>query len=935
MTDFDQISSFKNQHRMLLPTIMKQFLLCGFLFFVIQVAAQQNISLAGSWKVRLDKEDRGVREQWFLKDEGQTIQLPGTLDDAGIGEKLSFDTTHINKDVLIKLTRKNAYVGAAWYTRKITIPSGWKQKNIRLYLERVLWKTNVWVDGNEIGTEESLSAPHTFDITRYATPGTHTLTIRIDNRKQHEISYLDMAHAYTDGTQIIWNGLIGVLELQAKEKVHLNSLQIFPDITQKSAHLTMSIDNNMSASQKALIVTKVYQKGRKTPVASQTKNVIINKGQVKHEVTISLGDKALLWDEFNPNLYTVVVTVGVSGKKSMDSISADFGLREISKQNHSLFVNSRPIFLRGTLECNIFPLTGHPPMQHDGWIKVFQTAKNYGLNHIRFHSWCPPKAAFEVADSMGFYLQVELPLWSLEVGKDKNTLVFLEKEAQRIIQEYGNHPSFCLWSMGNELQGDFEWLSGMVQKLKRLDKRHLYTTTTFTFQKDHGRWPEPNDDFYIAQYTKNGWVRGQGVFNTHPPDFEKDYATAIKGLPVPLITHEMGQYSVYPRMDEIQKYTGVLDPLNFKAIRHDLRKKQMLHLADSFTLASGIFAANLYKEEIERALKTKGINGFQLLDLHDFPGQGTALVGILDAFWDSKQLITPEQHRMYCSEIVPLIRYPKAVYTNAEIFHAAVEIANYSSYSFNKHTVQCTIKANSTEVYKKEWIPDTINIGSGNAVGNLSFSLKDFKSATQLTIEVSVKGTSYKNQWRIWVYPQDVNLQSSTVHFTRSVEDALKMLEEGKKVLLNPDTSAIKGVQGRFASVFWSPIHFPDQPGTMGILCNPKHPALQQFPTAFYSDWQWWDLITSSKTMVIDSLPVMTPIVRVIDNFFKNRKMANILEARLGKGQLVLTSLNIADNLDQRPAARQLRYSLQQYMEGADFQPTSLLTREELQTLLK
>src|SRR5690606_25216923 len=304
-----------------------------------------------------------------------------------------------------------------------------------------------------------------------------------------------------------------------------------------------------------------------------------------------------------------------------------------------IYINGQQAFFRGTLECNIFPLTGHPPMDRQGWYKVFQTAKQYGLNHIRFHSWCPPEAAFEAADELGVYLQVELPLWSLVVGEDENTCRFLEEEAIRISEAYGNHPSFCLWALGNELQGDFGWMTRLRDQLKAMDDRPLYTTTTFTFQKGHGTWPEQGDEYFITQYTDKGWVRGQGIFNTYPPNFSTDYTKAIDSLPTPLITHEIGQYAMYPNPNEIEKYTGVLDPLTIKAIRHDLQKKGLLHLAPSFTMASGKFSANLYKEEIERALKTKGISGFQLLDLHDFPGQGTALVGILDAFWDSKGLV--------------------------------------------------------------------------------------------------------------------------------------------------------------------------------------------------------------------------------------------------------------------------------------------------------
>lgn len=911
-------------------------LIIGCLLLTSFIYAQQTISLQGQWYVKLDKEDVGIKEEWYkLEKFGNPILLPGTLDDAGIGEKIPMDTTQMNKEVLIKLTRKHAYIGPAWYTRKITIPVGWKQKNIQLYLERVLWKTQVWIDGKEIGSEESLSVPHVFDISDYAKPGTHILTIRIDNRKQHEITFQNMGHAYTDGTQIIWNGIIGALELQAREKVYIHSLQVFSDIKKKTIEVNTLVKNTLPVDQRGILTVRVYRKGGAL-IATKRESVLINKASSEHLLNVSLGDGAALWDEFNPQLYTVVAHLQLSGRQTATEFATDFGLRAISKDAQHIYVNGRPTFLRGTLECNIFPLTGYPPMTQDGWLKVFQTARNYGLNHIRFHSWCPPKAAFEVADSMGFYLQIELPFWSLEVGKYPETLRFLEEEAQRIIQQYGNHPSFCLWSMGNELQGDFDWLTGMVTKLKKQDPRHLYTSTTFTFQKDHGRWPEPVDDYFITQYTKNGWVRGQGIFNTHSPDFTKDYIDAVKGLPVPLITHEIGQYSVYPRLGEIEKYTGVLDPLNFKTIRHDLRKKQLLHLADSFTLASGIFSANLYKEEIERALKTKGISGFQLLDLHDFPGQGTALVGILDAFWDSKQLITPERHRMYCSSVVPLIRYPKAIYSNNEIFEALAEIANYSASSLTNTVVQCVIKnADGKVVYRTQWHASKIDIGSGNEVGRISFPLNQLSEATQLSIELSIEGTAYKNQWNVWVYPNSVALNDADVFFTRSVSDALKMLEEGKKVLLNPDTSTLKGVQGRFATVFWSPVHFPDQPGTMGILCNPKHPALKYFPTDFYCDWQWWDLITSSKTMIIDNLPEITPVVRVIDNFFKNRKMANVIEAKVGEGSLLLTSLNIADKLEERPAARQLRYSLQKYMQSKAFNPSVSITVDDLRVLVK
>jgi hypothetical protein len=905
------------------------------LFWSFHLSAQKTISLAGEWQVRLDSLNAGLDQQWYNQPLGKAIRLPGTLDDAGLGNRPTLTADKLGKEILLKLTRKHAYIGAAWYCKEIVIPQSWKSKQIELYLERVIWKTRVWVDGKEIGSEESLSAPQRFYLNALIKPGRHLLVIRIDNSKQYDITHRDMAHAYTDGTQIIWNGVIGQLQLTAKDALYIDHVQTNPDVTTQSVTITPTLQNSLQQAVNATLDIQVLDKNKRT-VATQKEQVTIGAGASKKEMKLALGKNVQLWDEFHPNLYTVNVVLTAQKPAVKDSAATTFGMREVTNNNGLLQVNGKRIFLRGTLECNIFPLTGHPPMEKKGWLKVFRTARAYGLNHVRFHSWCPPKAAFDVADSMGFYLQVELPLWSTNVGEDKNTNRFLQEEAARISREYGNHPSFIFWSLGNELQGDFQWLGSLLKQLKTADNRHLYTTTTFTFQKGHGAWPEPGDDFFITQYTKKGWVRGQGIFNKYPPNFSTDYSQAIDSLPVPLITHEIGQYSVYPDLKEIKKYTGVLDPLNFKAIQNDLARKGMLDMAPSYTAASGKFSANLYKEEIERALKTKGASGFQLLDLHDFPGQGTALVGMLDAFWDSKGLVTPSTHRMYCAEVVPLLRFQKATYTNTESLDAAAEVANFSSSVLKGVVPVYTV----TDQKGKKWFRGRLNaqdIPIGNAIelGKISLDLHSITEAAQLTIELRLQGTSYKNKWTFWVYPAKLKETGNGVVFTTSVKEALQWLEQGKRVLLNPDTAHIKGVEGRFAPVFWSPVHFPNQPGTMGILCNPQHAALQQFPTDFYSNWQWWDLITSSKTMVLDSLPAVTPIVTVIDNFFKNRRMANVIEVKAGKGKLIFSAIDLSHNLDKRPAARQLRYSLEQYMGSNTFNPVVEFTAEQIEHLIK
>ncbi len=644
----------------------------SFLLFVLLQAyqfafsAQTKIDLSGTWQIALDSTDSGINEKWFNTDFRQNISLPGTTDIAGLGTPNKLKPA-LDKPQVLFLTRKHKYIGAAWYTREIEIPTSWKNKSVQIMFERVLWESRLWINDVEVpAKQESLVTPHFFDISDFVKVGKNKISVRIDNRKKYDISVpggnspLGLAHAYTEDTQTIWSGIIGKMTCTATDRVCISDVQLYPDVDKKTVKVVVKLDkkDSKSFSGKMKLQVKAVDGSTKLPLFTQ--KIKFNEKNKTIETVYAMGENPKLWNEFQPFLY--FAEVSVEGNKTVNSTERNFGMRKLTNKNAAFQLNDANIFLRGTLECAIFPLTGHPPMRRAEWTKVFGTAREWGLNHLRFHSWCPPAAAFEVADSMGFYLQVELPLWSLTVNKDSATNRFLYDEADRMIREYGNHPSFCFWSIGNELQPDFNYLNAFVDRLKALDSRHLYTNTSYTFEKGHGVWSEPNDDFYISQMTKKGWVRGQGVFGSESPAFNKDYSAATEGLTVPLVTHEIGQYSVYPQLNEITKYTGVLDPLNFKAIKADLEQRNLIAKAPDYTLASGKLAAVLYKEEIERALKTQRISGFQLLDLHDFPGQGTALVGLLDAFWDSKGLIAAEKFREFCAPIVPLARFAKAIY---------------------------------------------------------------------------------------------------------------------------------------------------------------------------------------------------------------------------------------------------------------------------------
>jgi lysophospholipase L1-like esterase len=900
------------------------------------------IDLSGRWQIALDSADHGIDERWFAREFSDFIQLPGTLCDGGYGHPCSLPPS-MEKDVFLNLKRKYDYVGIAWYRKTVNIPCDWKNKTVMLHLERVLWHSMLWVDGIQVEqNNESLVAPHQFDLTDVLTPGCHTLALRIDNRKQHDISVRDMCHAYTNETQTMWNGILGQISLHADEKISIDAISLSPDVDSSAVHVALHIKNRTNRAPEGKIIFRIREKnGPKLPdkeifLCADTTLQHTPSAQTATIVFDYKIEKPQLWDEFAPNLYEVEAEWQTAHTSSVKKSA--FGMRKLTNKDALLQINDRRIFLRGTLECCIFPLTGYPPTNTEDWIKTFRTAREYGLNHLRFHSWCPPEAAFRVADSLGFYLQVELPLWTLNIGDDPATVDFLFSEADKMITAYGNHPSFCFWSMGNELQGDFTIIDSLLVSLKQRDNRRLYTTTTFTFEKGRGRWPEPHDDFWVSQWTKHGWIRGQGIFDDQPARFDKDYSAAIDSLPLPIITHEIGQYSVYPNLREIDKYTGNLIPLNLIAVKNDLERKGRLHYADRYLQASGHLATILYKEEIERALKTPGLSGFQLLDLHDFPGQGTALVGLLDAFWESKGLIASQQFRSFCAPVVPLVRYAKATYTNDETLHVEAEVANFSRDTLENVVPAWTLVDSKGKAIATGKLPrQSIATGNAIALGAFAISLANVEHADclSLTLTLQSETNTWTNTWSMWVYPQMLADDEGNVVYTRCFDEARAALQAGKNVLLNPRPEDIKGLEGKFVQVFWSPVHFPNQPGTMGILCDPAHPALAHFPTEMHANWQWWDICKNARTMALDSLPSGdTSIVGMTDNFFKNRRLALIFESRVGQGKLIVCSADLDERIDERPVARQLRHSLIRYMQSPAFMPAVQTTFDQIESQL-
>jgi Glycosyl hydrolases family 2, sugar binding domain/Glycosyl hydrolases family 2 len=925
-------------------------------------AISTKINLAGKWDFQIDSLDKGITERWFTKELKNSIQLPGSLTTNGIGSEIKITTPWTggivdsawytqpqfapyrkpgNIKVPFWLQPDLYYTGAAWYQKKIIIPKAWNGKRIVLTLERTHWETMLWVDGKELGMRNSLSTPHTYLISNALASGEHTITIRVDNRVKDINVGLD-AHSITDHTQSNWNGVIGEMYVEAIAPVFIGDVRLFPDNEKKQVLVRVHIVNTTGkkfngtiALSAQLLQSKIQER------EPQITKVTIDGDSATAQVIYSMGDKALLWDEFHPNVYTLKVALQ-QDKRIVDEKNELFGLRKFIGKGTEITINNRPVFLRGTLECAIFPKTGFPPTDTAAWMRICRIAKSYGLNHIRFHSWCPPKAAFIAADISGIYLQIECASWAnghgVTIGDGLPVDKYVYEESECIVKEYGNHPSFCMMVYGNEPGGkkQKEYLTGFVNYWKAKDNRRMYTSGA--------GWPvlEEND------YNNTPWPRiqqwGEGlksIINSKAPSTDFDWGDRISKWKIPTVSHEIGQWCVYPDFKEIKKYTGVLKAKNFEIFQDFLSSSGTAHLADSFLIASGKLQVLCYKADIEAALRTRGFGGFQLLDLHDFPGQGTALVGVLNPFWEDKGYVTGKEYSRFCNEVVPLARMKKLIYENNDELVAQIQVANFSEEVRNENVVW-NVKDEAGKMMWSGVLPaSTIPLGNSFIAGGIKQSLATILKPGRFVLTAAIG--KYENSWDFFVYPSVKEEAKETILVTQQLEaKELEVLNSGGKVLLTIKKGSVRADKGGdiqigFSSIFWNTAWTKKQaPVTLGILCNPNHPAFKEFPTQYHSNYQWQDAMRHSQVIQLDAVAKnIQPIVRVIDDWFTARPLALVFECAVGKGKLIVSGIDLVTDSENRPEAKQLLHSLKAYMATPQFKPAQNVEVISIQNLLK
>lgn len=899
-------------------------IICVFFAFSICKAeiVRDTLDLAGNWSYQL------VGASPAIPGEGM-IFLPNTLDYARKSEYVP------HTDNTTQLRREFNFAGEATYSRNVNIPQFWIDKDVELVLERTK-PSIVVINGDTVGHNSRISSSQRYDVTKYLKPGTNKIAITVNNNDSLPPIVRRSSNATAEATQTNWNGILGEMILETKNPFSIQEVILDEDYDTKSLDITVFF------SQKS-------PKNLSLNVSLNSESIDIRIPKSADSVSFSLPlDKIEWWTANNPKLYDLELEVVDFFGNKIDSRTITTGFREFTTKDKQFIINGNPVFLRGTVNSAIFPITAFAPTTIEEWTEYFQKVKDYGFNHIRFHSWTPPESAFEVADRLGLYLQIELPIWG-ELDRELNFHNrFLKEDMEGILESYSIHPSFVLFSPGNELWGDTSLMGEYMDEARTKNPRLLATYGTNVYLGMNGQIG--NEDFIVSAKTDDNpesAIRGSlsfadsptgGYLNSHKPNSSFDFSKSTRFINVPLIAHEVGQYQTYPDFSEIDKYVGILKPDNLEEFKNRAEEAGTLRKNSEFSQASGKWAAKLYKAEMEMALRNPGLSGFQLFGLQDYPGQGTALIGILDPFMDSKGYIAKEEWKESNDDIVLFAKFPKFTFYENENIKIPLSIANYSQQPLDFNEIEWETPFASGVITQ---IPGDQGLLSTEG---LNLTIPDVENPIQMTLQLKSGDNKVSNSYDFWVYPREAE-PVDKIFVTSNMDEALKFLNEGKSVILCPDSATVANasIPGLFINDFWNyrmfrticdEMNLEPSPGTLGLLINTSHPSLAKFPTSNHTDWQWYSIIKNSRPLIIDRLPKdIDPIIEVIDNVERNFRLALMLECKVGKGKLLILSANLGE-LDKTSEGKWLLQSIKEYVASKEFNPDLTLTPKQVVNLL-
>jgi hypothetical protein len=901
----------------------------------------ERVSLAGQWRFAFDMKAAGINfcGGWYARKLTETLILPGSV----VSNKKGIFNTMEDID---NIGEPYSYVGAAWYQRDIDIPQGYAGKNVILILPRTCC-TMVWVDDVFIGESDAVQSPQAYNLSAAAFPGRHQLTIRVDNTPRRPLNYF---------TGRARNGIEGDIRLEIRDPVYIKNVMVRPETRRNRARVEVTVGNRTGIPVRGLLEFRARCEAAGHIIRDKAIDMLVEGPEKLLWLELYMGEDFRPWDEFTPNLYNLDIFLsssnGLGSYKDFESLR--FGMRSFESHDKQIWCNNNAVFLRGDLPhiADMYSL--------EYCRRVLREYREYGINHLRFHTHTPSEELLTAADEVGIYVQAELSCWFVvpypeEALFDALLEPTLIKQGKRILSAFANHPSFVMLSLGNEIEGDYQVLARVVAALRQTDPSRLYAQGSNNNLNDV--FPLEGDDFFISNKALHRGpltVRGSAAYADYPPGpiQNEDYPSTRRDLSegaslhnVPIIAHELGQYETSPNFDDLDAYPEGEKPRNLLIFKRIMEERGLIDREKDFFAASGQLCVLCYKEDLELSYRTAGFSGFQILALNDCLGQGSSLVGIRNHKGLDKGIIAKKVWRGFCNDRVALILMDKYTYRCNGIMELEPCIVNFGNGPLNEIPVHIDLIDMKDKILERRTVIADIPQGDRHSLGILQFTLPDYPAGTQLRLVIHLEGMDVSNSYSVWVFPPVSPVPNTAVVATLD-ESALARLNRGEALILMPDhISKVCSVEGSFASNFWSFTMFSNisldrghevDPGTLGILVDTKSSLFKEFPTGKGSDWQWWQPLRNSRPVILNDFPQeLNPVVSVIDNPMRCNRLALIFEARIGKGRILFSAIDFYHIDKIRPESIALFEAIKRYVASDAFRPNVDLKVEDIKSLLE
>ena len=868
--------------------------------------------LDGPWQFRPDPESVGEQQRWYgasVPFEAE-VRVPGAWGAQGVGTPTDKVRHH--------------YVGKGWYRRSALIPEAWSGKRLFLTVGGVHRYARVWVNGAFLGEQVGYLSAFEHEITQHVEPGrAATLALCVDSRQRWDADALTGCFDIIDAMFVPWGGIWGHVALEARGEAWLEDLFVRPELKPPACHVTAKLAGGRA--DKGTLKLEILDPDGRTVASAQLPMPYPLDERRELSIRAEIPN-ARPWSPNAPHLYTARLSLARPATL-IDSVETRFGLREIAIRGPHITLNGKRVFLHGYGDDCVFPETMAAPSDKAVYLKRLRVAKDYGFNYVRHHSHFLPPEYYDAADEVGMLVSPELPIAYLSYyrrAKGK-ALELYKTEWAAAIQRHRNHPSILDWCMGNEMWDGVPIAPELYRIAKALDPTRPVIDSNGLSGRGwlDGSRSRPTLDFHLVMFDLRHLPLGRPERHRFPAP------------PKPVVSHETGNFVTFPRLDPIGRFTHNVKPFWLAATKAKLERLGLLAEAETWARNSERLYLLCHKLNMEDIRRSPFMSGYQWWLLQDY---WTGSNGIVDAHFRPKPEIAPDRVRRFNADVVLLLDGLEPTYRGKQQLRARLLVSNYSEHAIKTPLSRWHVKLAGRVLAEREIESLEGKVGQGSLapLDRIEVTLPGLSSPQRLTIEAALTDGKvvHRNDWSAWVYPATIPppelplplfagpelvrplaaygarpLPNGGEWPSRAVYamglptvEAVDAMAQGACLVLLSPQGVLPAAPNRFKTAWWLGSARDSNAGTVVY----DNPVTRGMAPEGWCDAGWYPLLEGSQAFLLDDLPAQPNVlVRAIDVHRLCRSKALLFEARVGKGSLIVSGLNLALGTEPRRPGRE------------------------------